>query len=157
MLHNGRSAKIVLNGSSQYAQTAKRNGDYFMASYRTNRIDEEVKRELGAIIRELKDPRISGVVSVVAVNVTKDLSYAKAYISVLGTPKQQSDTMLGINSASGFIRKEIGQRLSLRHTPQFVFKLDNSIEHGAHINKLISDARERDEALGGSDNETENI
>ena len=128
-----------------------------MASHRTDRIDEEVKRELGALIRELKDPRISGVVSVLAVNVTRDLSYAKAYISVLGTQKQKTDTMLGINSASGFIRKEIGQRLNLRHTPQFVFKLDNSIEHGAHINKLISDARKRDEALGGSGNETENI
>ena len=128
-----------------------------MASHRTDRIDEEVKRELGAVIRELKDPRISGVVSVVSVHVTRDLSYAKAYISVLGTQKQQTDTMLGINSASGFIRKEIGQRLNMRHTPQFVFKLDNSIEHGARINKLISDARERDEALGGSDNETENI
>ena len=109
-----------------------------MASHRTDRIDEEVKRELGAVIRELKDPRISGVVSVVAVNVTKDLSYAKAYISVLGTEKQQSDTILGIKSAAGFIRKEIGHRLNLRHTPQFSFILDNSIKHGAHINDIIS-------------------
>ena len=109
-----------------------------MASHRTDRIDEEVKRELGAIIRELKDPRISGVVSVVAVNVTKDLSYAKAYISILGTEKQQNDTMLGINSAAGYIRKEIGHRLNLRHTPQFSFVHDNSIKHGAHINDIIS-------------------
>ncbi|MBQ7718556.1 MAG: 30S ribosome-binding factor RbfA [Clostridia bacterium] len=128
-----------------------------MASYRSGRIDEEVKRELGAVIRELKDPRISGVVSVVAVKVTKDLSFAKAYISVLGTPKQQSDTMLGINSAAGFIRKEIGQRLNLRHTPQFLFKADNSIEHGAHINKLITDVLSQDENRGGAENAEQDL
>lgn len=128
-----------------------------MASHRTGRIDEEVKRELGAVIRELKDPRISGVVSVVSVNVTKDLSYAKAYISVLGTKKQQENTMLGINSAAGFIRKEIGQRLNLRHTPQFLFKLDNSIEHGAHINKLITDVMSRDEGRGGNGNDEQDL
>lgn len=110
-----------------------------MATHRTNRIDEEVKRELGVVLNELKDPRISGIISVVAVNVTKDLSYAKAFISVLGTEEQKNDSIKGIKSASGFIRKEISSRLNLRHTPEFLFVLDDSIEHGAHINKLISE------------------
>ena len=110
-----------------------------MATHRTGRIDEEVKRELGAVIHDLKDPRISGIVSVVAVHVTKDLRYAKAFISVLGTEEQKNDSIKGITSAAGFIRKEISKRLNLRHTPEFSFVLDDSIEHGAHINKLISD------------------
>ena len=110
-----------------------------MASHRESRIDEEVKRELGAILRELKDPRISGVVSVVAVNVTKDLRFAKAFISVLGNDEQKKSTLDGIRSAAGFIRKEIGHSLALRHTPEFSFVLDSSIEHGSHISKMIDD------------------
>ncbi len=110
-----------------------------MAAHRNDRIDEEVKRELGALIRELKDPRISGMVSVVAVRVTKDLRFAKAFISVLGSEEQQKSSIEGIKSAAGFIRKEIGRRINLRHTPEFSFVLDNSIEHGAYINKIISD------------------
>ena len=108
-----------------------------MASHRESRIDEEVKRELGAILRELKDPRVSGVISVVAVNVTKDLRFAKAFISVLGSDEQKAAAIEGIRSAAGFIRKEIGHRLNLRHTPEFSFVLDSSIEHGAHISEII--------------------
>lgn len=108
-----------------------------MPSHRSGRIDEEVKRELGAVIRELKDPRISGVVSVVAVNVTKDLRFAKAFISVLGSYEQKAKTMEGIKSGVGFVRREIGKRLNLRQTPEFSFVLDDSIEHGAHINEIL--------------------
>ena len=117
-----------------------------MPAHRTGRIDEEVKRELGAVIRELKDPRISGVVSVVAVNVTKDLRFAKCYISVLGSEKQKNDSLEGIKSASGYIRKEISQRLNLRHTPEFSFILDNSIEHGAHINQMLKELLPKSES-----------
>lgn len=116
-----------------------------MAAHRNDRIDEEVKRELGALIRELKDPRISGIVSVVAVRVTKDLRFAKAFISVLGSEEQQQSSIEGIKSAAGFIRKEISRRVNLRHTPEFSFVLDNSIEHGAYINKIISDLSKNDE------------
>ena len=108
-----------------------------MPSHRSGRIDEEVKRELGAVIRELKDPRISGVVSVVAVNVTKDLRFAKAFISVLGSYEQKAKTMEGIKSGAGFVRREIGKRLNLRQTPEFSFVLDDSIEQGAHINDIL--------------------
>ena len=127
MLRYGRSGKIDLKEG------------FSMAAHRNDRIDEEVKRELGALIRELKDPRISGMVSVIAVRVTKDLRFAKAFISVLGSEEQQKSSIEGIKSAAGFIRKEIGRRINLRHTPEFSFVLDNSIEHGAYINKIISD------------------
>ncbi|MBR5219233.1 MAG: 30S ribosome-binding factor RbfA [Clostridia bacterium] len=118
-----------------------------MASHRQDRIEEEVKKELSALIRELKDPRISGVVSVIAVDVTKDLRFAKAHISVLGSEEQKQDTIKGITAAAGFIRREIGHRVGLRHTPEFTFKLDSSIEYGAHINKIIEEvsaSREED-------------
>ncbi len=116
-----------------------------MAAHRNDRIDEEVKRELGALIRELKDPRISGIVSVVAVKVTKDLRFAKAFISVLGSEEEQKSSIEGIKSAAGFIRKEISRRINLRHTPEFSFVLDSSIEHGAYINKIITDLSKENE------------
>ncbi len=104
---------------------------------RIDRISEEVKKELSAVIRELKDPRISTLVSVVNVSVTKDLKFAKAYISVLGSEKAQKDVIDALKSASGFIRREIGHRINLRATPEFSFILDNSIEYGAHINQVL--------------------
>ncbi|HIW57880.1 MAG TPA: 30S ribosome-binding factor RbfA [Firmicutes bacterium] len=109
-----------------------------MAGYnRMDRVSEEVKRELAAIIRELKDPRLSGMVSVISVKVTKDLKYAKAGISVLGDEKKKKDALSALKSASGHIRKEIGRRLNLRNTPEFSFVEDDSIEYGAHINELL--------------------
>ena len=105
---------------------------------RIDRISEEVKRELSMIIRDLKDPRLTkSVVSVINVNVTKDLKFAKAYISVLGKEEEQKDAMDALKSASGFIRKEVGRRINLRNTPEFTFILDNSIEYGAHINEVL--------------------
>lgn len=109
-----------------------------MANYqRTDRISEEVKKHLSDIIRELKDPRIPLMTSVVSVNVTKDLKYAKAYISIMGDEETKKEAIKGLKSAAGFIRKEIGNRVLLRALPQFSFELDNSIEHGAHINELL--------------------
>lgn len=104
---------------------------------RIDRISEEVKKELSAILRELKDPRITTVVSVVNVSVTKDLKFAKAYISVFGDEKAQKGVLDALKSASGFIRREIGHRINLRNTPEFTFVLDDSIEYGAHINQVL--------------------
>ena len=105
---------------------------------RIDRISEEVKRELSMIIRELKDPRLSkAVVSVINVNVTKDLKFAKAFISVLGDENVQKGAIDALKSAAGFIRKEVGHRINLRSTPEFTFVLDNSIEYGAHINEVL--------------------
>lgn len=108
-----------------------------MASNRLERIKEEVKRELSGIIRRLKDPRIADVVSVVAVDITKDLKYAKAHISVMGTEEQKKNTITALNSAAGFIRHEISSGLDLRITPEFKFVQDNSVEYGIHIDELI--------------------
>lgn len=117
-----------------------------MATYRLDRISEEIKKELSEIIRELKDPRLtSGLVSVVKVDVTKDLRFAKAHVSVLASPKEQEDAIKGLSSAAGFIRREIGHRLNLRLTPEFTFVLDNSIEHGAHINQILHEILPKDD------------
>ncbi len=104
---------------------------------RIDKINGEVMRELAAVIRDLKDKRIPLMTSVVAVHVTNDLRYAKAYISVMGDDAAKKKALEGLRSASGYIRREIGRRVNLRYTPEFVFELDNSIEHGAHIDTLL--------------------
>lgn len=105
---------------------------------RTVRISEEMKREISVIIQnELKDPRLSKLISVTHVNVTKDLKYAKVHVSILGTEDEKKDAITGLKSAAGFIRREVGHRIQLRYTPEIHFELDNSIEQGAYISKLI--------------------
>lgn len=108
---------------------------------RIDKINTEVMRELANVIRELKDSRIPLMTSVVAVHVTNDLRYAKAYISVMGDDKTKQRAMEGLKSASGFIRREIGKRVNLRYTPEFVFESDDSIEHGSHIDKLLKNIK----------------
>lgn len=104
---------------------------------RIDKINEEVRRELASVIRDLKDSRIPLMTSVVAVHVTNDLRYAKAYISVMGDAETQKRAMEGLKSAAGFVRREIGKKIDLRYTPEFIFELDHSIEHGAHIDELL--------------------
>ncbi len=107
---------------------------------RTARISEEMKREISSIIQnELKDPRLSSLISVTNVNVTKDLRYAKVYVSVMGNEEEKKNSLEGLKSAAGFIRREVGHRIQLRYTPEVQFELDNSIEHGAYISKLIDE------------------
>ena len=110
-----------------------------MSFKRTDRISEEVKKELSSVIRELKDPRIPMMTSVVKVDVTNDLRYAKAYISVMGNDEEKKDAIKGLTAAAGFIRREIGSRIKLRCVPEFSFVIDTTIEYGAHINKLLND------------------
>ena len=109
-----------------------------MSFKRTDRISEEIKKELSSIIRDLKDPRIPMMTSVVSVNVTNDLRYAKAYISVMGSDNEKKDAIKALSSAAGFIRREIGGRVKLRCVPEFTFVQDTSIEYGAHINDLLN-------------------
>ncbi len=109
-------------------------------SIKQTRINEEVLRELSNIIRnDLKDPRISEMCSVVAVDVAADLGSAKAYISVLGDEKAQSDTMEGLRSSSGFIRHKLANSINLRNTPEIRFVLDQSIAYGVRMSKLIDE------------------
>ena len=105
---------------------------------RIDKINGEVMRELANVIRNLKDSRIPLMTSVVKVSVTNDLRYAKAYISVMGDDETKRKAMEGLKSASGFIRREIGKKIDLRYTPEFIFELDNSIEQGAHIEELLN-------------------
>ena len=104
---------------------------------RIDKINGEVKRELANVLRELKDSRIPMMTSVVAVSVTNDLRYAKAYISVMGDAETQKKALEGLKSAAGYVRREIGKRVDLRYTPEFIVELDKSIEHGAHIEELL--------------------
>lgn len=108
-----------------------------MASNRKGRINEELQRELSALIRTLKDPRVQqSMVSVTKVEATGDLRYAKVYISVLDKDKSK-ETIRGLKSAAGFLRREIGSRLQLRYTPELVFEEDDSIAYGAKMFELL--------------------
>ena len=117
-----------------------------MASNRISRINEEVQREMSALLREVKDPRVSGLISITNVDVTPDLRFAKIFVSVLEADRVES-TIKGLKSAAGYLRRELGARLNLRHTPQLQFVADDSIAYGAHIYDLISklDIPEEDE------------
>ena len=109
-----------------------------MAFNRTERISEEIKRELSSIIRTVKDPRLSSMTSIVSANVTKDLKYVKVYVSVLGSEEEKNGSMEALKSATGYIKKEIGSRLNLRCVPHPTFVLDTSIDYGMHINELLN-------------------
>ena len=126
-------------------------------SVKNTRINGEVLKELSNIIRsEIKDPRINPMTSVVAVEVAPDLKTCKAYISVLGDEKSQQDTITGLKSAEGYIRVLLAKRINLRNTPEINFVLDQSIEYGVKMSKLIDevvgehdeDADEQDETVG---------
>ena len=109
-------------------------------SIKNTRINGEVLRELSNIIRgEIKDPRIHPMTSVVAVEVAPDLKTCKAYISVLGDEESQKNTIVGLRSAEGYIRRELARNINLRNTPQITFILDQSIEYGVRMSKIISD------------------
>lgn len=108
-----------------------------MGKHRVGRVGEALKEEISQIVREeLKDPRI-GFVTVTGVEVAMDLGHAKVHVSILGGEDEVKESMLALNRAAGFVRTELGKRMRLRHTPEIVFKLDQSIEHGLKISHLI--------------------
>ena len=109
-----------------------------MASNRIGRINEEIQRELANLIRTVKDPRVHGLVSITAVDTTSDLRYAKVYVSVLDR-SDVNEVVRGLKSAGGYLRRELGTRLSLRYTPELVFERDDSIDKGAHILSMLRD------------------
>ncbi|MDE6760529.1 MAG: 30S ribosome-binding factor RbfA [Lachnospiraceae bacterium] len=109
-------------------------------SIKNTRINGEVQKELSRIIsREIKDPRIHAMTSVTQVSVTPDLKECKAYISVLGDEKAQADTLAGLTSASGYIRRELARSINLRNTPEITFCMDQSIEYAINMSKKIDD------------------
>ena len=106
---------------------------------RSNRIDEEVKKEISQILgQELKNPNITGLISCTRVNVTPDLRFAKVYVSILNS-KNVKETLAGLKKSAGFIRSEIARRINLRTTPEFIFELDESMEYGARIDSILKD------------------
>ena len=106
---------------------------------RIGRIDEEYRKELSQIIGyELKNPNITGMISVTKVKVTPDLKYAKIYVSIMNS-KNIKETMDGLKKSSGFIRSELAKRINLRNTPELTFEIDDSIEYGAHIDAIINE------------------
>lgn len=111
-----------------------------MSSQRLTRINEEIKKEISEIVRsEIKDPCVTdAMISVVAVETTNDLKTAKVFISVLQDNKKE-DVINALTRAQGYIRKEVARRINLRNTPQFLFRLDESIERGVYMSKMIAD------------------
>lgn len=107
-----------------------------MANNRIGRINEEIQRELSSLIRSVKDPRVTGMISVTAVDTTPDLKFAKIYISVLDK-SDCAQVLKGLKSASGWLRRELGHALNLRYTPELTFVRDDSIDQGAHILDLL--------------------
>ena len=114
-----------------------------MPSFKIDRTTEDIHRELTAILREVKDPRVKDcLLSLVREEVTNDLSYCTVYISSMEGIEQAKTAVKGLKSAAGFIRRELASSLHLRHVPELIFKATDSIEYGAHISKILHDLEE---------------
>ena len=109
-----------------------------MPSNRIGRINEEIQRELASLIPNVKDPRVTGMISVTAVETTPDLRWAKVYVSMLDK-SSAAQVVKGLKSAAGYLRRELGRALNLRYTPELLFVEDDSIDKGAHILEMLRD------------------
>ena len=109
-----------------------------MPSNRIGRINEEIQRELASLIPNVKDPRVTGMISVTAVETTPDLRWAKVYVSMLDK-SSAAQVVKGLKSAAGYLRRELGRALNLRYTPELMFVEDDSIDKGAHILEMLRD------------------
>ena len=125
-----------------------------MASNRIGRINEEIQKELSALLRTLKDPRVSatGMVSITRVDTTGDLRYARIYVSCLNK-ENEKDVIKGLKSAAGYLRRELGHALQLRYTPELQFIADDSIQYGAHILEVRRKVEVEDAAKPHHDDE----
>ena len=124
-----------------------------MAGFKNNRISSDLRRVLSTLISELKDPRISKLLSIIKVDVSGDLSYATVYVSAIEGYEKTVESVKGLKNAAGFLRREIGSSMKLRKVPELRFVADNSIEHSAHIAEIINnfDENEKNGALGGTE------
>ena len=110
-----------------------------MPSHKIERATEDIRRELTAIFRELKDPRVNkAFLSIVRVEVTNDLSYCTVYVSAIEGMDRAKEAVKGLKSASGYIRRELGHRLKLRHVPELIFNATDSIEYSANISRILN-------------------
>ena len=109
-----------------------------MASNKIARINDDIQFVLSKLLRDIKDPRVQqGMISVTRVETTGDLGYSKVWLSVMGM-QDEKEFKKGLKSASGWLRRELGRAMNLRHTPELIFEVDHSIEYGAHISQVIS-------------------
>ena len=115
-----------------------------MPGYRIGRINDDIKQELSAMLPTLKDPRVRGIISITRVDTTADLRYCKVYISALD--REHLDQVIkGLKSASGYLRRELGHRMSLRYTPELQFIPDDSIDRGTKLIKMMEDLHTKEE------------
>jgi ribosome-binding factor A len=113
-------------------------------SRRTERLNDQLREEISDLLqRELRDPRIGGLVSITEVDVAPDLSHAKVFVSVLGTPEEKASTLAALHAAAGFVRRELRRRLTIRRMPELTFLPDDSMERGARILSLLDETRPR--------------
>lgn len=118
-----------------------------MASRRMERVNELLRSEISELIaRNLKDPRISGTISVTEVQTSSDLRHARVYVSILGSEEQRRESLAALQHAAGFFRRELGERLSLRRTPELDIRLDESLERGDRIMRLLRELQEEEAA-----------
>lgn len=122
-----------------------------MSGHRRARVAEEIREQIAAVIaRELKDPRI-GFVTVTRVEVSADLAYAKAFVSVLGDSKQRADSLSGLKQATGFVRRELGRRMRMRVLPELQFVYDKGVDATDRVARLLEQVRARDDDAEGED------
>ncbi len=125
-----------------------------MANNRLGRINEEVMREIATLIPTLKDPRIHIMTSITRADVTPDMRYARLFVSVLGDESALKESIKGLKSAAGYLRRELSRKLQLRYTPELVFVADDSITHGVHIMELIDSVSDKNQEFeNGADEE----
>lgn len=135
-----------------FARTRLKQRIYYMANHKLGRTTEDIRRELSAIFRELKDPRVNSCfLSIVRVEVTNDLSYCTVYVSALEGLDRAKEAIKGLRSASGFIRRELGHRLRLRHVPELIFTPTDSIEYSAEISRILNSLDIKDDEEEDSD------
>lgn len=113
-----------------------------MPSFKIGRATADIQRELSDLFRELKDPRVSKLLSIVKIDLSNDLSYATVYVSAIEGFDKTVESVKGLKSAAGFLRRELGLKLKLRKTPELKFIADDSIEHSAHISRIIDSFEE---------------
>jgi ribosome-binding factor A len=121
-----------------------RGGENLMAAHRIERINEEIRKELADILRQVKDPRIPSMTSILSVETTPDLKFCKVFVSFLDNVDKK-ESIKGLKKASGFIRHELSSRLNLRYTPQLNFEADESISRGVRISRMINELNEKSE------------
>lgn len=118
-----------------------------MGARRSDRLAEEIKREMSQIFREeMKDPRMN-MVSITRVEVSNDISHARIYVSVMGNEEDRAKVEKALQGARGYLRSEIGSRISLRRVPELTFKIDRSIEHGVHIASLLNQLKKEEKPV----------